>query len=180
MSQCRTIEEASIDWYQMRDGIEIREVDNVCVRALNLIFNVYKRIRKLTVSDDEKFLSRECHSVKILQLWPNLNIKELHLLIPNTLTSKLVLETLLAACPNLQHLYLNELDQGILRTCAQKLKHLESISAKSFKLLNLPDQDIHFEKLKKVDFVTCSIKNQPRVNKMKALKKKIVVLDMLT
>lgn len=160
---------------------DFNPTDDICVRALTTIFQEFKVIRKLIVSDKQGFLAEtSCPSVTVLNLVANLNITELRLRFEKAPLSDVLFEKLVTACPNLKSLFVHEMDQALLECCAKKLKHIESIFALSFKVNCLPSEKVKFKKLQRVTFCECIVKNHPELNDKKLSEQKSAVLQMIT
>ena len=160
---------------------DFNPAEDICVKTLTTIFQDFKKIQKLIVSDKHGFLSDfSCPSVTVLHLTQNLSITELRLRFEKAPLSDVLFEKLVSACPNLKSLFVHEMDQSLLECCARKLKKVESIFALSFKVKCLPSDNIKFEKLQRVSFCECIVDNCPELNEKKLFEQKLAVLKMIT
>lgn len=156
---------------------DFNPADDICVKAITMIFQDFKVIRKLIVSDKQGFLSdTSCPSVTVLNLIPNPSITELRLRFEKAPLSDVLFEKLVSACPNVKNLFVHEMDQSLLECCARRLKNIESIFALSFKVDCLPSDKVKFKKLTRVNFCECVVSNHPELNGQKLKDQKAVVL----
>lgn len=155
--------------------------DDICVKAVTTIFQEFTAIKKLIVSDKQGFLQdTSCPSVTVLNLIPNPSISELRLRFEKAPLSDVLFEKLVAASPNVKSLYVHEMDQPLLETCARKMKHLESIFALSLRVDNLPNEKVKFNKLKRFNFCECIVNNHPELQDKKLFEQKLNVMKMIT
>lgn len=191
------LEEFTLDWFSSgrRRRRRSRGIDNefevviyndanagndIGVKALGIIFEEFKSLQKLVIADKRGFLiNSECPTASALSLIPNPHITELRLRFDKTLTSDMMFEKLITACPNLKSLKVRELDQSLIEYCSRKLKHLEFLYALSFKAQTLPCKKIQFAKLQRLNFFECIIQNQPELRKIPLIEQKQKVLEML-
>lgn len=184
-SQKDCLEELLLEWYEgrlpERNEFYYVQDDDVFVRAMKLVFREMTGLRKLIVADKLQFLNNDfCHSVRNLELTPNNNITELRVRFRNTVQSNATFIKLIRACPKLKHLSAHELNQQLLKACADHLPDLESIFTLSLKVDTLPAEDFKFEKLHVINFYECTVENHPEMSELKLSEKKAAVLRMLT
>lgn len=159
---------------------DFNPVDDIAVKALGIIFQEFTAIKKLIVADKQGFLSEsECPSVDALTIVPNSNITELRLRFEKAPMSDMLFEKLVSACPNVKNLFAHEMNQRLLECCARELLNLESIFSLSMKLESLPSDLVKFDKLQRLNFCECIIKNHPEIHALKSMAQKKTVLKMI-
>lgn len=155
-------------------------IEDICNQAITTVFQDYKVIRKLIVSDRHGFLSGStCPPITFLNIVPNPCITELRLRFEKAPLTDVLFEKLVTACPNLKQLFVHDMDQSQLECCSRELRNVESIFALSFKVDCLPSEKVKFKNLKRVLFCECVIQNHPELNDKKLFEQKSAVLDLV-
>lgn len=180
-TQRASLEEVIVEWNgQLPADTWVFYLGDTCIRTLQLIFREMTGIHKLLVSDTKDFLNNDFYPEGDLQFAPNPNITELRVRFKKTRQANFAVKQLVRACPNLKILSVHEMDQGLLEVCAQHLKSVEAIYTLSFKVDTLTAGNIKFDKLRKINFYECIVKDDPDIGKLKLSVMKSSVLKLLT
>lgn len=154
--------------------------DDICIRALQMVFKDFKLMRKLVIADKTSMIMKSfIANPNIISLTPNYSITELRIRFDRTKKSDLLFKVLVAACPNLKELYVREINQPLLQYCSDHLKHLEMIYAFSFTANDLPCATINFAKLKRLQHWVCKIDNHPELDDWKSTERNDCIVQML-
>lgn len=154
--------------------------NDIAIKALEIIFQDCKNLRKLIVGDRRRYLTNSvCPSVAALNIVPNPSITELRVRFDKSSFSDSLFEKLMIACPNVKNLFAFEIDQKLLEYCARKLIQIESIFAFSLKVDRLPNELVKLNKLNSINFCECIVNNHPEMSAMKSNEQKQTVLKML-
>lgn len=167
-SQSHNLEELTIDVSNIKYSLQ----------SFPLIFKQLKVLKKLIVASREfAFRTLEIGRLIIDQ---NLSITELRYRFPPTDNSNDLFIKVIAACPNITHLYVHHINQQQMEACSYNLKNLEFIYAFRTEFDSLPNDKVKFKNLKHFKTFVCSAENRLALNSSKSSEMSQAIFEIIT